>query len=145
MNREKKVRIYVTGQNLSEISISLTNFIEYAKENKFQHSVDRATPVLEYVEKKRKLIKGDDISLQLSFEDYGTIHDALSDRILFSQDDIQHSFKTVKKIEGELEGKMKKFGITKNELFTRKSSIISDLLKKEHRLPDSSLLEEEKE
>jgi hypothetical protein len=83
VEKSKKVRISFSKNNLSLIQKSLEEYIEYSNRKKFQHSIRRMSPVLEYVNKKENSSKEETVSLQIPLEYVGSIHDAVSDYALF--------------------------------------------------------------
>lgn len=126
---DKKVRSKVQKKHLLRIHKALKQYVVYSEQQGYQHSIERAKPVLEYVEKKLRDMKDDTVSIQVSLLDIGTIHDSLTDYILFYKGGLPSLLETVEWVEQTFEQKMRQYKVTKSELFTRSLMNVRNALK----------------
>lgn len=132
---DKKVRATIDSTTLQSIKESLQRYVEYSIEKGYQHSIDRAKPVLDYVEKKVASTKEERISIQISFADIGTIHDSLTDNVLYYENSqITPILTAIEWVEDTFTDRMNKHKIHKRDLFTRTLLDVKRMLVKEGRL-----------
>lgn len=130
MDRTKNVRIKFSREHLLLIQKAIEEYIQYSKTQNYQHSIDRMSPVFDYLQKKLKSTKTETISLQLSLDYIGSIHDAVSDYALFYENKTELLIEIVEYIEETMKKKFNTTNYRTLNISTRTSFDVKKELKK---------------
>lgn len=129
MDRTKNVRMKISTGHLLLIQKAIEEYIQYSKAQNYQHSIERMTPVSDYVQKKLKSSKSEIISLQLSLDYIGSIHDAVSDYALFYENNAELLIEIVEHIETTMKKKFNTTNYRTLNISTRTSFDVKKQLK----------------